>query len=145
MLSTGFNLLHLSLLKQFPLLILASSVCWSFPCLISALIQGGGGGHFFRPTCSFVLWRGRKTANKYHWHVWGMLSVSRHTGFAPAHGLCAFPVYTAQALGSSARNCLWWALGCMHFPGLSHSGSSSGVLHKGADLVGPAFSDLPSL
>ena len=25
-----------------------------------------------------------------------------HTGFAPAHGLCAFPVYTAQAPGCSA-------------------------------------------
>ena len=25
-----------------------------------------------------------------------------HTGFAPAHGVCAFPVYTAQALGCSA-------------------------------------------
>ena len=24
------------------------------------------------------------------------------TGFAPAHGVCAFPVYTAQALGCSA-------------------------------------------
>ena len=35
--------------------------------------------------------------------------------------------------------CLKGALGCMHFPGLSHSGSSSWVLHKGADSVGPAF------
>ena len=26
-----------------------------------------------------------------------------HTGFAPTHGVCAFPVYTAQALGCSAR------------------------------------------
>ena len=26
-----------------------------------------------------------------------------HTGFAPTHSLCAFPVYTAQALGCSAR------------------------------------------
>ena len=26
-----------------------------------------------------------------------------HTGFAPAHGVCAFPVYTAQVLGCSAR------------------------------------------
>ena len=25
-----------------------------------------------------------------------------HTGFAPAHGMCAFPVYTAQAPGCSA-------------------------------------------
>ena len=25
-----------------------------------------------------------------------------HTGFAPAHGVCAFPLYTSQALGCSA-------------------------------------------
>ena len=61
----------------------------------------------------------------------------------PAHGVCAFPVYTAQALGCSAGNCLWWALGCMHFPGLSHSGSGSQVVHKGADFVGPSFCALP--
>ena len=57
--------------------------------------------------------------------------------------MCAFPVYTAQALGCSTRNCLRWALDCIHFPGLSHSGSGSQVLHKGADLVGPAFCALP--
>ena len=62
-----------------------------------------------------------------------------HTGFAPAHGVCAFPVYTAQALGCSARNCLRPALGCMHFPGLSRSGSDTRVLLKGTDSVGPAF------
>ena len=65
------------------------------------------------------------------------------TGFASAHGMCAFPVYTAQALGCSAGNCLRWALGCMHFPGLSCLDSGSRVLHKGADLVGPAFCTLP--
>ena len=61
------------------------------------------------------------------------------TGFAPAHSMCAFMVYTSQALGCSARNCLRWALGCVHFPGRNHSGSGSQVLHKGADSVGPAF------
>ena len=65
------------------------------------------------------------------------------TGFAPAHGMCAFMVYTSQALGCSAGNCLRWALSCMHFPCLSRSGSGSRVLHKGADLVGPAFCARP--
>ena len=41
-------------------------------------------------------------------------------------------------------NCLTWALVWVHFPGLSHSGSDSWVLHKGTDLVGPAFCALPS-
>ena len=40
-------------------------------------------------------------------------------------------------------NCLKWALGCIHFPGLSHSGSGSWVMHKCTDLVGPAFWALP--
>ena len=35
------------------------------------------------------------------------------------------------------------ALGFMHFPNLSCSGSGSWVLHKGTDLVGPAFCALP--
>ena len=43
--------------KAFPS-VLASSVCWSLQCLISVLTQGGGGGHFFRLTCSVVLGEG---------------------------------------------------------------------------------------
>ena len=66
-----------------------------------------------------------------------------HTGFAPAHGLCAFPVYIVQALCCSAENCLRRALGCMHFPGLSLSGSFTWVLLKSADSVGPVFCALP--
>ena len=37
-----------------------------------------------------------------------------------------------------------WALGCVHFPGLSHSGSGSQVLHKGTDSVGSGFVPFPS-
>ena len=66
-----------------------------------------------------------------------------HTGFAPTHSVCAFPVYTAQFPGCSAGNCLMRALVCMQFPGLSRSGSGSRVLHKGTDLVGPTFCALP--
>ena len=40
-------------------------------------------------------------------------------------------------------NCLKWALHCVHFPGLSRSGSGSRVLLKGADSVGSAFCALP--
>ena len=36
-------------------------------------------------------------------------------------------------------NCLKRALRCVHFPGLSHSGSGSWVLHKGTDSVGPVL------
>ena len=36
-------------------------------------------------------------------------------------------------------NCLKQALGCVHVPGLSHSGSGFQVLHKGTDSSGPEF------
>ena len=65
-----------------------------------------------------------------------------HTGPAPAHGACTLPVHTAQALGCSTGNCPRLALGCMHLPGLSHSGSGTWVVLRGADSVGPVF--LPS-
>ena len=42
-------------------------------------------------------------------------------------------------------NCLKWALVCVHFPGLGHSGSGSQVLHKGTNSVGPVFCALTGL
>ena len=66
-----------------------------------------------------------------------------NTGFAPTQGVCAFPVYTVQALGSSAGSTLRPPLGCMHFPGLSHSGSGTRVVLRGTDSVGPTFCALP--
>ena len=48
-----------------------------------------------------MLWGGRNTTNISG--VCGECSQCLgHTGFAPAHGMCAFPVYTAQAPGCSA-------------------------------------------
>ena len=66
-----------------------------------------------------------------------------HTGLAPVHGTCALPAHTAQALGCSTGDSLRLALGCMHIPGLSCSGSGTRVVLRGADLVGPAFCALP--
>ena len=40
-------------------------------------------------------------------------------------------------------NSLKCALGCIHFPGLSLSGSGFWILHKGTDSVGPVFCALP--
>ena len=48
-----------------------------------------------------------------------------HTRPAPAHGACSLSAHTAQALGCSTRNHPWWALGCLHLPGLSLSGSGT--------------------
>ena len=80
--------MHLLLPKWFPLFILASSVCWSLQCLISALSQGGGGGHSFRLTSSVVLRGGRSSANRSHWRVWGALAVPGPHWVCPAHGAC---------------------------------------------------------
>ena len=66
-----------------------------------------------------------------------------HTGFASTHGVCAFSVYAAWAVGCSAENCPRPALSCMHLPGLSHSGSGTWVVLRGADSVGPEFGALP--
>ena len=74
--------------------ILASFVCKSLQYLTSALTQGAEGGHLFRLTCSVVLWGGRNTANKYHWHVWGVLAVSG------PHWVC--PLLMACVLSRSA-------------------------------------------
>ena len=39
----------------------------------------------------------------YHWSVWGVLAVIWPHWVCPAHGVYAFPVYTAQSPGCSAR------------------------------------------
>ena len=66
--------------------------------------------------------------------VWGALTVSGHTGYAPHRGVCAFPVYTAQAPG-----CSIWSRPCVECP------SSFRVLHKSAGSVAPAFYVFPGL
>ena len=64
------------------------------------------------------------------------------------------PLLTACVLSHSTllrlqvalqTNCLKQALGCMHFPGLSHSGSGSQALHKGTDSVGLHCVPFPGL
>ena len=66
-----------------------------------------------------------------------------HTGPAPTHSACSLPAHTARALGCSAGNHPWPALGCLHLPGLSCSGSGTLVVLRGTDSVGPAFCALP--
>ena len=67
-----------------------------------------------------------------------------HTGFTPAYRVCVLSWSTLLRLQVVLQgNCLKWALGCMHFPGLSRSGLGSWVLHKGTDSVGPIFCALP--
>ena len=82
---------------------------------------------FFRLTCSVVLWGGRNTANKYHWCVWGVLAVSWPHWVCPcSHGVC-FP---SLHCSGSRLLCKERALCCVHFPGLSRSGSGSPQRHR---------------
>ena len=66
-----------------------------------------------------------------------------HNGPAPGHGTCSLPVHTAQALDCSTGNHPRPALGCLHLPGLSCSGSGTQLVLRGTDSVGPAFCALP--
>ena len=67
-----------------------------------------------------------------------------HTGPAPAHSACTLLAHTAQALGCSTGDRPRLALGCMHLPGLSRSGSGTQVVLRCADSVGPVYCALPS-
>ena len=91
MLTTGFLSVAPvpSLVVPSSLFLLVSSVCKSLQYLTSTLTQRGESGNLFRLTCSVVLQGGRKTANKYHWQVWGVLAVFGPHWVCPCSwGLC---------------------------------------------------------
>ena len=120
--------------KSVPSLI-ASSVCCSLQCLVSALTQRGRWRtlfFFFRLTCSVALRGGREGCCKQITLVCAR-SASTTLGLPPVHGACSLSAHTAQALGCSAGNHPWPALGCLYFPGPSRSGSGTRVVLRGAD------------
>ena len=115
-----FNLLHLSIPRWFPLF----QLLLSLQCLISALTQGDGGGHFFRLTCSVAV---------------GREGHCKQITLACAHSVSAtlglFPP-TLLRLQVAPPGTVRGHLGCMHLPGLSCSGSGTRVVLRGADSVG---------
>ena len=123
-----------------------SSLGFSFCLLVSSVPDfrpdtKGRWWTLFRLTCSVALWEGGtlQTNNT------GVCSQClNQTAPAPAHSRCTLPAHTAQALGCSSRNRPRPALGCMHLPGLSRSGSGTQVVLRGSDSIGPAFCALPS-
>ena len=60
---------------------------------------------FIRLTCSVVLWGGRNTANKYHWHVCGVLAASLPHWVCPCSRRVCFP-----SLHCSGFRLLCWEL-----------------------------------
>ena len=72
-------------------------------------------------------------------------SVSATLGLPPLTACVLSPSTLLRLQVALQGNCPKQALGFVHFPGLSRSGSGSRVLHKGTDLVGPVFCALPRL
>ena len=100
-----------------------SSVYFSFFCLLVSSVSNfcpeprwAVVVTFFRLTCSVVLWGGRNTANKYHWHVWGVLAVFQ------LHWVCP----CSQCVCSPSLHCL-----------------SSRLLCRELSDVGPVFCVFP--
>ena len=125
--------------------VIAPSVCWSLQCLISALIQRGRWWtpFFFFKAHLFSRAVGREGGMLQKSNTGVCSQCLSHTGSAPVHGACSLPAHTAQALGCFVGNRLRPALGCMHLPGVSRSGSGTQVVPRGTDAVGPAFCALP--
>ena len=97
-------------------LCLASSVCWSLQCLISALTQGGRWWTlFFFKAHLFSHAVGREGCCK-------QITLVCARSVSATLGLPLLTVHTTQALCCSTGNSLRLALGCMHLPGLSRSG-----------------------
>ena len=91
-----------------------------------------------------MLWGGRNTVNKYHWCVWGVLAVSGpHWVCLHSRHVCLLSLHFSSSRLLCRGNCLKQALGCMHFPGLSCSGSGSRVFHRSTDLVVYVFVPFP--
>ena len=87
---------------------------------------GDEGGHLFGLPCPLCCGEGGPWQANLTGACGARPRCLGHPGL-PAHGVCAFPVYTAPVPACSAGSCLKRALGCVHFPGLSHSGSGSRV------------------
>ena len=85
------------------LFILASSVCKSLQCLISALTQGEEGVTYLGSLVQMCCGEGGTLQTDITGVCGECLQCMDHTGFAPAHGACAFLVYNAQAPACSAE------------------------------------------
>ena len=123
--------------------VIASSVCWSLQCLVSFLTQRGWWWtlFFFFKAHFFSCAVGREGRCK-QITLACSCSASATLGLPPLTAR-SLPAHTAQALGCSAGNHPWPALGCLHLPGPSRSGSGTREVLRGADSVGPAFCALP--
>ena len=122
--------MHLSLPKWFPLFILASSVCWSLQCLVSALTQGVKVVTFLGSLVQSCCVEGGALQTNLTGMCGERSQCLSHTGFVPACGVCAFLVYTAQAPGCSAGVLSEVGTGLRALPRPKPLGSGSQALHR---------------
>ena len=136
-------MLHLSLSKQFPLLCLFWFPLFASLCLISALTQGLRVVTYLGSLVQLCYGEGG-TLQTNITGVFGEFSQCLgHTWFAPLMA-CVLSWSTLLRLQVALHgNCPKQALAFVYFPGLSRSSSSSQILHKGIDLIGPTFWALP--
>ena len=81
---------------------------------------------------------GRDTANKYHWHVWGVFAVDGLQRVCHCPRQCVLPEFTLLRLqGALQGHSPKWAVSFVYFPGLSRSCSQ--VLCRGTDPGGPCI------
>ena len=82
--------------------ILASSVCKSLQYLISTLTQGVKVVTYLGSLVQLCCGEGGTLRTNIPGVCGECAQCTDHAGFAPAHGVCAFSVYTAQAAGCPA-------------------------------------------
>ena len=128
------------------------SLCYSFFCLLVSSVSGFCPDTKGTVENTFFLFFFLGSLVQLRCGEGGMLQTNNtgvcsqclsHTGSAPAHSACSLPAHTARALGCSTGNNPRLALGCMHLPGPSRSGSGTRVVLRGTDSVRLAFCALP--
>ena len=96
----------------------------------------GWSGHLFILTCSVVLWVERDTANKYRWHMWGVVPVYGSHWVCPSSRWRVLPGPTLLRLqGALQGHCPKRTLHFVHFPGLSCLGSARAQTLLGVHFV----------
>ena len=87
------------------------------------------------------MWGRWDIANKYHWHVFGLLTIYGPYWVCPSSWWHVLSWSTLLRFpGTLQGQCPKWALHFIHFLGLSLAGSGSWVLCKDTGSVGHAFS-----
>ena len=121
------------------LFILASSVCNSLQYLISAWLKGLKVVTYLGSVVQLCCGKGGTLQTNISGLCGESLRCLGHTGL-PQLTRCVLSQSTLLRLQVALQgNCPKRALGCVHSPGLSCSGSGSRALHKGTDSVGPVL------